>query len=174
MGYTTNTLVRNMIQEHKDREREYDAWLKLNGLMRAPVKRDHAPKKRDKRTDKKLYQIHLIWDLGKETELWVPLGMYSKLDRAYAKVNHLREHHRRERMRLIERGANHLRTPTVYIEFRSTGKARAFNMYPECTFEAFKPNPKSGTEPYKDYFYPKGFVLLGSSKLKKKGKKKKG
>lgn len=170
MGYMTSKVVTSMVNEQAIAKRAYDEWLKVRGLMRIPTTAKHKPKSR--KTDKKLYQIHLVWDLGKESELWVPLGMYSKLERAYAKVTQLRDHHRRERMRLIERGATHLRTPTIYMEFRHTNKTRAFNMYPECTFDMFGADPKSGTQHFKDYFYPKGFVLLRSSKLEKKRKKK--
>lgn len=174
MSYARSKVIKGYVRDERESLKDYEYRLKLAGLMRIPTKQSNPTKKR--KTDKKKYQLHLVWNLGRDGETWVPLGMFSHLDGAYKKITKMREHHARERMRAIERGSKTMRTPILYLEFRKgdnkSNNARCFNMYPECTFGMFKPDPKTGTPPLHEFYHPKGFILMPSYKLKKKRKRR--
>ena len=169
MCYQYSPIVRDTINHEVMARAAFDEWCKRMGLVR----KGHKPNttNRRKRTDKRRYQVHIVWDLGKDSEIWVPLGMYPHIDGAYKRIARLREHHATERRRMIERGSTRIKTPVIFLEFKETGNVRAFNIAPEATLGMFGADKKHGTQFFREYHYPKGFILLSRNKIKKKKKR---
>lgn len=170
--YSSSKTIHAMLRAEAQAKAEYDRWLMVNGLVRKGSKKKTrgTPK-----SAKKPYRVHLVWDLcsrkGKKKSTWVPLGHYTTIMGAYARVNELRAHHmkqRRERPNL-----DNMRTPTFFIEIKSKRPGappmvRAFDLQVEATIDMFTTNPLSAFAPYQGYTYPKMCALMPSDKVKGK------
>lgn len=120
-----------------------------------------------RKTDKMRYQVHLVVDLGKTTEVHVPLAHYRHIDSAYKKISKLREHYKRTR-----RTSKVLRSYTFFIEFKSTGMVRPFEL--EAQHQPLDGNLISEiryTHVNSMVYYPKGYVFMPSAHVKKVSEK---
>lgn len=169
--YTSSPCIRGMLRDEANAKAEFEKFLLVNGLVRKGTKK---PNRKGKRTDKKPYRVHLVWDLakkGKKTSTWVPLGHYSTIQGAYARVNELRAHHLKQRRE--RKDLEMIRRPTFFIEIKSKRPGmhplvRAFEVEIESTLNMFAENPLSAFAPYQGYTYMKHCALMPSEKVKGK------
>jgi hypothetical protein len=124
-----------------------------------------------KPTGPKPYKLHLIWQHGKEDELWVELGYFYYLQSCYKRMTKMRVNLARYR-----RDAKVMRAPTLCIEFAKTGMVRTFDLVPSLNMDVTrissaiytgKPTPMLCS-----WYFPKSWLLDPMKKLKKGGKKK--
>jgi len=167
--YTMSPVIRSLLEDEAKNKAEFEKFLLVNGLVRKSNKR----KAKGRKTDKKPYRVHLVWDLakkGKKKSTWVPLGHYSSIQGAYARVNELRAHHLKQRR---ERDLDNIRTPTFFIEIKSKRPGmpplvRAFEVNIDVTLDMFATHPLTAFQGYQGYTYPKNCALMPSDKVKGK------
>lgn len=134
-------------------------------------KRTSLTKPKLKPTGPKPYKLHLIWQHGKEDELWVELGSFYYLHSCYKRMSKMRVNLARYR-----RDAKVMRAPTLCIEFVTSGMVRTFKLVPDLDMSV----KRISTEIYTNkpvplvcsWYFPKSWLLDPTKKLKK-GKKKK-
>lgn len=132
----------------------------------------------NRKSDPMKYQVHLVRNLGSHSkdkkEMWIPLGMYRNLKNAYKKVCKTREHYLKQRM-----NAKVLSNYTIFIEMRSSGYIRAFNLTPDYSlncgevYQTTRTYSLGGGMPQSTaWFCPKSWLLTPDIKIKKGGGKK--
>lgn len=128
-------------------------------------------------TGPKPYKLHLIWQHGKEDELWVELGSFYYLQSCYKRMTQMRVNLSRYR-----REAKVMRVPILAIEFirkddegNDVGMVRTFDLVPSLNMDVKRISTQlysnKPTPLVTSWYFPKSWLLDPMKKLKK-GKKK--
>lgn len=132
-------------------------------------------RKQKKKSRKKKYRIHVVWNLAQSDEMHVPLAYYTHLESAYKKINTLRAHHLVGR-RNAPKSTKRARIPTFFIEFLYTEKkyVRAFELSPDTKMNVVDELLNRGM--ITDNVCPRDWIIMPSTTLPSKkhigGKKK--